>query len=454
MRMSDDTSLKVNARFILVVVMWVAGLWLMVQLADILVLFVLAVLLATVMQPPLLWLEQHRVARSLGVVVIYLALFALLALTAYAVAPLFVIQMNQLVAGDWFMQLQQLIIQWQAQTARVPGLAPLLAVPTQLGTIVQAWLGQLGWVALGLGNTFFNGTLVLAMAYFLAIDPNTPRRLLFDLLPQPYHRRVYHWIGVMGQQAVRWAWSQALLSLYIAIFYGIGLYLLGVPNALFLALLGGILEVVPYLGGIATTLVAVLLSLPYSVFAAAGAVVWYVIVNTVENYVLIPRLYQRTMHLHPLLVLMAFLVGGRLLGLTGVMLAVPLAAALQAAWEHRDRALPSRTTGLSVYHDPVCGMRLTPETAYASLTDGDQTTYFCSAHCHQLFLSWPVDPVCGQRVMPALAEQFSYQGKTYYFTDPECARRFAQAPATWLTPTTAPATSGAVSFSEPDTAPD
>lgn len=452
--MSDDTSLKVNARLVLTVVAWVAGLWLMVQLADILVLLVITILLAVVMQPPLLWLERRGAPRSLGVAIIYFALLALLALAAYAAAPLLMDQVNQLVAGTWFMQFQQLLAQWQAQTTKFPGLAPLLALPTQVGEMVQAWLGQVGRFAVGLGNVLFDGLLVLAMAYFLAVDPNSPRRLLFDLLPQPVHKRVYHWIGIMGQQVVRWSWSQALLSLYIAIFYGIGLYLLRVPNALFLALLGGILEVIPYLGGMTTMLVAVLLSLPYSAFAAVGAVVWYVVVNTVENYVLIPRLYQRTMHLHPLLVLVVFLVGGRLLGLTGVVLAVPLAAALQAAWEHRDRVLPSRTTELLVYHDPVCGMRLTPETAYASLTDGDQTTYFCSAHCHQLFLSWPVDPVCGQRVMPALAEQFSYQGKTYYFTDPECARRFAQAPATWLTPTTAPATSGAVSFSGPDKVPD
>ena len=67
---------------------------------------------------------------------------------------------------------------------------------------------------------------------------------------------------------------------------------------------------------------------------------------------------------------LAFLVGGRLLGLTGLVLAVPLAAALQAAWEHRDRVLPSSSAaGLLVYHDPVCGMRLTPETAHTSLTD-------------------------------------------------------------------------------------
>jgi predicted PurR-regulated permease PerM/YHS domain-containing protein len=365
---------------------------------------------------------------------LYLALLTLLGLVVYQAAPLLAHQVDQLATGAWLAQFQWLIVQWQAEAARFPGLESLLLLPTQLGTAVQAWLGQISRFVIGLGNTVLSGVLVLAMAYFLAVDPNTPRRLLFDLLPRPYHRRVYHWLGLMAQQVIRWAWSQALLSLYIVVLYGGGLYLLGVPNTLFLALLAGFLETIPYLGGIATTLVAVLLTLPYSPFAAVSAVVWYVIVNTVENYVLVPRLYQRTMHLHPLLVLLAFLAGGQLFGLIGVVLAVPLAAAIQAGWEHRDRVLPTSSADrLEPHHDPVCGMRLIPNLAHSSLTEGDQTLYFCSDRCQQLFLAWPVDPVCHQRVMPGLAEQVTYQGRTYYFADPECARRFAQAPDGWLT---------------------
>lgn len=55
------------------------------------------------------------------------------------------------------------------------------------------------------------------------------------------------------------------------------------------------------------------------------------------------------------------------------------------------------------------------------------------------FNTWPVDPVCRQKVRPEVAEQVTYQGKIYYLCSPDCARRFAEAPASWLEPTSGPA---------------
>jgi predicted PurR-regulated permease PerM/YHS domain-containing protein len=361
---------------------------------------------------------------------LYFVLFTLLGLSVYILAPVFA---DQFLNGTWYFQMQHMVSQWQDRFSQLPELGPLLELSTQVSATVQTWVTELGRWAIGLSSLLLNGVLVLALAYFLAIYPNSLRRLVFDLLPEPYHRRAYHWSGLMGEQFVRWAWSQALLSLYIVITFGVGLYLLGVPYALLLALIGGVLEVIPYFGGVVTALLAVLLSLPYSLSMAVGAVIWYVIVNQVENYLLIPRLYERTMHLHPLLVLIAFMVGGRLLGLIGMLLAIPLAAAIQAAWEHRDRIVVSPDIeDDSITQDPVCGMHLAPELAHSSLIYGGQKYYFCSDRCHSMFLTWPVDPVCRQKVMPQVAERVTYQGKTYYFCDPVCARRFVKAPTSWL----------------------
>lgn len=412
-----------------------AGLWLAARLADVLLILAVGALLAAAMQPPVAWLAQRGVPRSLGVLLLYLALFALLALLAYALAPVVVSQLGQVAAGSWRSGdwLEQLIGRWQVTAGRYPELTPLIEWPLQWGAELVAWAAGLGRWAVSLSHLLLGGLLALMVAYFLAVDPDPSRRALLSLLPAPYRRRACHLSGHLARQVGRWAWSQALLGLYIAVAFGLGLSVLGVPYAPLLAVVGGLLEVIPLLGGTVTTLAAVAVSLPHSWTMALGAVVWYAIVNLVENYVLIPRLYQRTMRLHPLLILVTFLVGGRLLGLLGALLAVPLAAVAQAIWAHRDRVLVT-SDGEEAPQDPVCGMQVSAGLAAGTVVYRGRTYTFCSETCQQAFLNWPVDPVCQQKVDPDFAEQTTYRGQTYYFCSPDCAARFTAAPASWLEP--------------------
>lgn len=422
--MSDEITLHFSPRLLVRILALVAVLGLALYLTDVLILVAVAMLLAAVIQPPLNWLARHGLPRTAGVLLLYLLL---LALALYALVPAIVGQAGQIASGSWAAWLDQVSAQWQREAARYPGLAPLLELPAQMGATLQGWMAGMGRWAVNLSHLLVDGVLVLALAYFLAIDPNSPRLLLFDLLPEPYHLRAYYLSAHLGRQVVRWAWSQGLLALYVAVAFGLGLYLLGVPYALLLALVGGVLEVIPFLGGAVTMLAAVLVSLPQSWSMALGAVAWYVVVNLVEGYVLVPRLYQRTLRLHPLLVLIALMTGGRLLGLAGLVLAVPLAALVQAAWQHRDRVvvIPGQESE-AVAQDPVCGMRLTPALAARTQVYRGQTYFFCSERCHDVFLAWPVDPVCRQKVMPEMAEPAAYQGQTYYLCSPDCARRFAE----------------------------
>lgn len=435
MKLPEEITLRLSPRLILWGLALIAGLWLAVRLLDVLLILAVGALLAAAMQPPVTWLARRGVPRGLGVLLLYLVLLTLLGLSAYALAPVVVSQVGQVATGSWRSGdwLEQLIARWQVTAGRYPELAPLLEWPLQWGAELAAWLAGLGRWAVSLSHLLLGGLLTLVVAYFMAADPDPPRRALLSLLPAPYRRRAYHLSGHLVRQVGRWAWSQGLLGLYIAVAFGLGLAVLGVPYAPLLALAGGLLEVIPLLGGTVTTLAAVLVSLPHSWTMALGAVVWYAVVNLVENYVLIPRLYQRTMRLHPLLVLAAFLVGGRLLGLMGVLLAVPLAAIAQAVWAHRDRVLVT-SDGEEASQDPVCGMRVSPGLAAGTVVYRGQTHTFCSESCQRAFLNWPVDPVCQQKVDPDFAEQVTYRGQTYYLCSPDCATRFAEAPTSWLEP--------------------
>ncbi|KKS14295.1 MAG: hypothetical protein UU67_C0003G0017 [Candidatus Daviesbacteria bacterium GW2011_GWB1_41_5] len=126
-----------------------------------------------------------------------------------------------------------------------------------------------------------------------------------------------------------WLRGQVVLSLLIGAMTYAGLLILGVEFALPLAILAGLLEVVPVIGPIIAAIPAVLLALTVSPFQAGLVTGLYVAIQQLEGHVVVPQVMRRAVGLNPLLVILAISVGGRLLGIGGALLAVPIAVVIQ-----------------------------------------------------------------------------------------------------------------------------
>jgi predicted PurR-regulated permease PerM len=124
--------------------------------------------------------------------------------------------------------------------------------------------------------------------------------------------------------------GQLILSTSFGIFTFIVLTLVGVEQALFLALLAAFMDAIPMIGVILATIPAVLLALTVSVPAAIIVFVAYIVYQQIENYVISPRVFGDRLKLSPFAILMAVLIGAELLGVLGVLMALPLAAAVPA----------------------------------------------------------------------------------------------------------------------------
>ena len=127
----------------------------------------------------------------------------------------------------------------------------------------------------------------------------------------------------------RWLLGQLILSGFIFLFTYIGLSVLGVRSALALALLAGLLEIVPYLGPILSAIPAVFVAFVQAPPLALFTGLLYLVVQQVENYVLVPKIMGRTIGANPVVILVAVLVGFKLAGIVGMLLAVPVVSAIQ-----------------------------------------------------------------------------------------------------------------------------
>jgi predicted PurR-regulated permease PerM len=190
------------------------------------------------------------------------------------------------------------------------------------------------WFAGGLSDFFHSAAasvdllLVPFLVYYLLVDFGACRDALEDFIPprfRPPFERLFDEVGRILQAYVR---GQLLIAMLMGGLYAIGFVLLQVPAGAGIAILAGFLNTIPYVG----TLFGIILATSFTM--AAGAGFWrvggvlgvFVAVQMIEGYFLTPRILGGRMRLHPMAVLLGLLIGGKLFGFLGIILAVPTIA--------------------------------------------------------------------------------------------------------------------------------
>jgi predicted PurR-regulated permease PerM len=170
--------------------------------------------------------------------------------------------------------------------------------------------------------------LLLALGIYLAIDPSLYRDGLVRLFAPSRRVAAAATLDELGYVLRRWLRGQMIAMVAVGTMAYVALTLLGVPLALGLALLTGLLEFVPYLGPIVATIPVVLVALTESWELALYALVAFAAIQMFEGYVLVPLIQERAVFVPPALILFSQVLLGVLFGLVGIMLATPLTAAV------------------------------------------------------------------------------------------------------------------------------
>jgi predicted PurR-regulated permease PerM len=174
-----------------------------------------------------------------------------------------------------------------------------------------------------------NVILLAFIALYVAADPGLYARGVTALVPRAHRGRVAHLLATLGGMLRRWLLGTLVGMVIIGVVTWAGLAALGVPLALALGVLAGVLNFVPYVGPLVSMVPAALLTLLDGGFGAAGSVVLlYLGVQTLEGYVLTPMINRRAVDTPPALLLTSQVIAGVTLGALGVVLAAPLLAVL------------------------------------------------------------------------------------------------------------------------------
>jgi predicted PurR-regulated permease PerM len=303
----------------------VAGVVLLVWLlSDIVLLIFLAVLIAVMLRGPADWAARHTGAsRQAMLAVVTLAVVTFLAGFLYYIGPRLVSQ-SQALWQQLHQQVDHLRLTYgatpwgQAIFARLsPSEAMQSHIANYAGSVASSTLG-------GVATTF----VLLATALYFAISPDLYIDGVVRLFPQSYRPRARDMLADIGRTLQWWSLGQLIDMSVVGVLIGIGLFILGVPLALALAMLSGLFTFVPYFGAIVAMVPAMLVALTVSWQDSLWVLAIFLGCHSIEGYLVSPLVQRRTVHLPPAASILSMTILGTIFGPLGIILGTPFAAAL------------------------------------------------------------------------------------------------------------------------------
>jgi predicted PurR-regulated permease PerM len=354
LRPSTELVIQFGMRTILVMIALVAGAYLLFRLPHVWLIILSAVVLATAIDKPVTALSERGLPRPLGILLLFTLLLGLLVLAVLALAPVVASDARALEREfpTFVHQIEQIARPFAPDAADALSLDDLAQAGQEHADEVARSLTNVG---IGLGRSAFYVFVTFVVAYFLAAEPDAPRRFAERVVPAEHGPRVERVAASVHQRIGEWARGQVLIAAIFGALMGVGLRLLGVPFAWSIGVIAGILEVVPYVGGAVTLIIALFSAATVGLPQVIGVIILYTILVFVESHILAPLLYGRTLGLPPVVILVALLLGVELLGVLGALLAVPLTVIVWALIDeflpHVSRPIVSPTSQPDERHD-------------------------------------------------------------------------------------------------------
>ncbi|HVG44484.1 MAG TPA: AI-2E family transporter [Longimicrobium sp.] len=312
--------------------------WMVFAFSEILFILFLAILLAIGIDPLVDRMERWRIPRSVAIFIMYLGILGVLLFAVALLVPVVVAESAQLADSlpRFAQQAAELPRTWKLD---LPGLDRIDTsdlgerLGSEVGSIVASVPRVLVDVGKAITGLLVSSLLVLVVGFFLSADANFAPRFIGRFFPPAMRPMVADVSREIAGRLGHWVRAQLLVGAFFGTCFGVGLALMGVPFALSLGVAGAVLELIPYVGGIIVTAIAMLVALSISPWLAVGVLVLEIVVANVESHVIYPKMVGNAVGLHPLSIILALFIGAEAKGIMGALVAVPVAAVLQVVFD-------------------------------------------------------------------------------------------------------------------------
>jgi predicted PurR-regulated permease PerM len=330
-----------DPRSIVLYAIWMTALavivlWAAYHVRHVLLLIYISFLLAIGFSPVVRLIERQKVLpigtrrfpRWLAILVLYLMIIGAITGVGFLVVPPLVDQAQQLWKALPGMtdRAQEFLISKGLLDHRLTLREAVERAPVGGGTDA---VGTVFGTLAGLVGGVFGFLTILILTFYLLVEADDLRNAMIRFFPPARRARVAKASRDITVKVSAWLAGQMVLGTIIGVTTAIGLWILGIPFFYVLALIAGIGELIPVVGPILSAIPALAVAASVSWNKVLFVLIFFVLQQQFENHILVPKVMERQVGVSPVTVILALLIGGNLLGITGALLAVPTAAILQ-----------------------------------------------------------------------------------------------------------------------------
>lgn len=300
-------------------------LYIIFVVKDILIWFIFAIVLSILFNPTISSLQKKKVPRFLSAALVYVGFFGTVSLFVYLIVPIFVFEIQQFVLAfpQYFDKIS-------------PSLRGLGFDAFQdFGNFVYAFKASVE----AMGENIFTGLIiffggiastlfVIVTAFFLSLEDKAIEKTLTTLFPKKYESYVLSIFQRCEKKVSGWFVGRLLACLFVGVATYIALLVFRVDYPFTLALFSGVFNFVPFVGPLITAIALFLIIFPAEAMKALFVLAVFALIQQIENQVVSPMLMKKIMGIHPALVIISLAIGGKLWGVIGAIMVVPLVGIL------------------------------------------------------------------------------------------------------------------------------
>ncbi|MBP9818123.1 AI-2E family transporter [Candidatus Shapirobacteria bacterium] len=305
--------IEISFKTILFTIGSLLSLWLIWQIKDILVLFFICFILMEALNPTIEYLEKFKIPRAVSILLIYSLLIAVISVSIASIVPLMIEQTTGLIRAlpEFFKNFSFFgftfqTFDWTSQ------LKLLETLPSDIArTAVQVF------------SNIFSGFVMLVITFYLLMERRHFDNHSFKFFGFDGHKKVIELTTLLEKKLGNWVGAQLFLMFTIGALSYIGYLMIGLHYAIPLAIIAGLLEIVPNIGPTVATVMAFIVGFTVSPTVGIMAIIVGLIIQQLENNLIVPKVMQGAMGLNPLVTILAIAIGAQLGGVLGAILAIP-----------------------------------------------------------------------------------------------------------------------------------
>ncbi|MEH2446353.1 MAG: AI-2E family transporter [Nostoc sp.] len=308
-------------------VMVAVVLYILYQLLPVLELLTIAALIALILRTLLRFLQKLVKSQDLAVLLLIGLIVGFIVVLATVVLPSVTFESQKLIKTlpTYLNRLTGDVEQLRQRFSFIPDISQALIqlrnLTDQLLAGVPVFLGE----ALSL-TVELVATLILAL--YMAYDPNSLVKGTLRLVPRRHHPRFKRILKACETRLRGWIFGTGIAMIFLGVGAAFGLLILGIPSALPFGIIAGLFEIIPYFGSIIGAFLPALIALSISPLKLVFVLILFFVMNQVDAHVVQPVVMGQQVNIHPVMVIVTFLVMGKLFGFIGILLAVPAAAVI------------------------------------------------------------------------------------------------------------------------------